>query len=150
VGFRVSWNNTRRVRMRSSFGLTLVALGVLALVGAGVADAAEPITVQLGPLNNSGESGNAVLSEEGTTKTKVVVTITGAPAGVGQPLHVHKGTCQQIDPKPAFGLTTLTDGKSETVIDVPIGDLRKGYAINGHKSAQEANTYVFCGNIASQ
>ena len=115
--------------MRSSFGLALVAVGFLALVGAGVAGAAEPITVQLGPLNNSGESGNAVLSEDGT-KTK--------------------GTCAQIDPKPAFGLTTLTDGKSETVIDVPIGDLRKGFAINGHKSAQEANTYVFCGNIASQ
>jgi hypothetical protein len=144
--FRVSSNNTRRVTMRSSFGLALV--GVLAL-GAGVAYAAEPITVQLGPLNNSGESGNAVLSEDGM-KTKVVVTINGAPAGVGQPLHVHKGTCQQIDPKPAYGLTTLTDGKSETVIDVPIGDLRNGYAINGHKSAQEANTYVFCGNIASQ
>jgi hypothetical protein len=136
--------------MRASFfSLTLAAIGVLALAGAGVANAAEPITVQLGPLNNSGESGNAVLSEDGT-KTKVVVTINGAPAGVGQPLHVHKGTCAQIDPKPAFGLTTLTDGKSETVIDVPIGDLRKGYAINGHKSAQEANTYVFCGNIASQ
>ena len=135
--------------MRASFGLTLVAAGVLAFVGAGVASAAEPITVQLGPLNSSGESGTAVLSEDGT-KTKVVVTITGAPAGVGQPLHVHKGTCAQIDPKPAFGLTTLTDGKSTTTIDVPIGDLRKGYAINGHKSAQEANTYVFCGNIASQ
>ena len=58
--------------------------------------------------------------------------------------------CLNGDPKPAFGLTTLTDGKSETTIDVPIGDLRKGYAINGHKSAQEANTYVFCGNIATQ
>ncbi len=137
--------------MLRSFGSTLVAVGVLALVGAGVANAAEPITVQLGPLNSSGESGTAVLSEEAAgTKTKVVVNIKGAPAGVGQPLHVHKGTCAQIDPKPTFGLTTLTDGKSETVIDVQIGDLRKGFAINGHKSAQEANTYVFCGNIASQ
>ena len=135
--------------MLRSLNLTLVAVGVLALVAAGVADAAEPITVRLTPLNSSGESGNAVLSDEGA-KTKVVVTITGAPAGVGQPLHVHKGTCAQLDPKPAFGLTTLTDGKSETVIDVAIGDLRNRYAINGHKSAQEANTYVFCGNIASQ
>jgi hypothetical protein len=135
--------------MRRSFSLTLVAVGVLAVVGAGVANAAEPITVPLTPLNNSGESGKAVLSEVGA-KTKVVVTISGAPAGVGQPLHVHKGTCAQLDPKPAYGLTTLTDGKSETTIDVPIGDLRRGYAINGHKSAQEAKTYVFCGNIASQ
>ena len=135
--------------MLRSCSLALVAVGVLALVGAGVADAAEPITVPLTPLNNSGESGNAVLSEEGA-KTKVVVTINGAPAGVGQPVHVHKGTCAQLDPQPAFGLTTLTDGKSTTVIDVAIGDLRNRYAINGHKSAQDANTYVFCGNIASQ
>lgn len=135
--------------MLRSVGLALAVLGILAVGGAGVGYGAEPITVQLGPLNNSGESGTAVLTDAGP-KTKVVVEIKGAPAGVGQPLHVHKGTCAQLDPKPAWGLTTLTGGKSETTIDVPIGDLRKGYAINGHKSAQEASTYVFCGNIPSQ
>jgi hypothetical protein len=135
--------------MLRSVGLALALLGILAVGGAGVVYAAEPITVQLGPQNNSGESGTAVLTDAGA-KTKVVVVIKGAPAGVGQPLHVHKGTCAQLDPKPAYGLTTLTGGKSETTIDVPIGDLRKGYAINGHKSAQEASTYVFCGNIPAQ
>jgi Cu/Zn superoxide dismutase len=134
--------------MLRSVGLAAVAVGVL-LVGAALADAAEPINVQLTPRNNSGESGTAVLTEAGA-KTKVVVEIRGAPAGVGQPLHVHKGTCAQLDPKPAYGLTTLTGGKSETTIDVPIGDLRRGFAINGHKSAQEASVYVFCGNIPSQ
>jgi hypothetical protein len=135
--------------MLRSLGLTLAAVAVLAVGGAGLADAAEPITVQLTPQNNSGESGTAVLTDAGP-KTKVVVEVKGAPAGVGQPLHVHKGTCAQLDPKPAYGLTTLSGGKSETTIDVPIGDLRKGYAINGHKSAQEASTYVFCGNIPAQ
>jgi Cu/Zn superoxide dismutase len=135
--------------MLRSLGLTLAAVAVLAVGGAGLADAAEPITVQLTPQNNSGESGTAVLTDAGP-KTKVVVEVKGAPAGVGQPLHVHKGTCAQLDPKPAYGLTTLSGGKSETTIDVPIGDLRKGFAINGHKSAQEASTYVFCGNIPGQ
>jgi hypothetical protein len=37
-----------------------------------------------------------------------------------------------------LGAHDPTGGKSETTIDVPIGDLRKGYAINGHKSAQES------------
>jgi hypothetical protein len=129
--------------------LTLAVVGVLTVGGAAVADAAEPITVQLTPQNNSGESGTAVLTDAGP-KTKVVIEIKGAPAGVAQPVHVHKGTCAQLDPKPAYGLTTLSAGKSETMIDVPIGDLRKGYAINGHKSAQEANTYVFCGNVPTQ
>jgi Cu/Zn superoxide dismutase len=135
--------------MLRSLGLTLAAVAVLAVGGAGLADAAEPITVQLTPQNNSGESGTAVLTDAGP-KTKVVVEVKGAPAGVGQPLHVHKGTCAQLDPKPAYGLTTLSGGKSETTIDVPIGDLRKGYAINGHKSAQDIKTYVFCGSIAAK
>ena len=68
--------------MRASFGLDTGCGRLPGAPGAGAASAAEPITVQLGPLNNSGESGNAVLSEDGN-KTKVVVTITGAPAGVG-------------------------------------------------------------------
>jgi hypothetical protein len=112
-----------------------------------VAYAAGPVTIQLTPQNNSGESGTATLTEVGA-KTKVVVAIKGAPAGVGQPLHVHKGTCAKLDPAPAYGLTTLTEGKSETTIDVPLTNLQQGgYAINGHKSAQDAKTYVFCGNI---
>jgi hypothetical protein len=115
--------------------------------GIGLADAAGPVIVQLTPQNNSGESGTATLTEVGA-KTKVVVAVNGAPAGVAQPLHVHKGPCAKLDPKPAYGLTTLTNGKSETTIDVPLMQLQTGgFAVNGHKSAQEANTYVFCGNI---
>ena len=39
----------------------------------------------------------------------------------------------------------------ETVIDVPLSTLQKEqFAINGHKSAAEASTYVFCGNIGPQ
>ena len=106
------------------------------------------VNVNLGPLNNSGESGTATLSDVGGNKTKVVITVTGQPANVPQPVHVHIGSCAQLDPAPAYGLTTLTDGKSETVIDQPLSSLQQGrFAINGHKSAQEASTYVFCGNI---
>ena len=133
--------------MTRSLALALALAGLLGIVGAGLAEAAGPVTVQLAPQNNSGESGTATLTADGT-KTKVAVVIKGGPAGVPQPLHVHKGTCAQLDPKPAYGLTTLTGGKSETTIDVPLTQLQTGgFAINGHKSAQDANTYVFCGNI---
>jgi hypothetical protein len=132
--------------MTRTLGLVL-AVGGLLVTGIGLADAAGPVTIQLTPQNNSGESGTAVLTEVGA-KTKVVVSINGAPAGAAQPLHVHKGTCAQLDPAPAFGLTTLSGGKSETTIDIPLTNLQQGgYAINGHKSAQDAKTYVFCGNI---
>jgi hypothetical protein len=128
--------------------LAVVAVAAVSL--AGTARAAGPTTVQLTPQNNSGESGTATLSEEGT-KTKVVVDVKGGPKGVPQPIHVHKGTCAKLDPKPAYGLTTLADGKSETTIDVPLATLEAGgFAINGHKSAQDVKTYVFCGNIAAK
>jgi len=133
--------------MIRSLALALAMAGMLGVAGASLAEAAGPVIVQLTPQNNSGETGTATLTEQGT-KTKVVVGINGAPAGVAQPLHVHKGTCAKLDPKPAYGLTTLTDGKSETTIDVSLTALQTGgFAINGHKSAQDANTYVFCGNI---
>jgi hypothetical protein len=96
--------------MFRTIGWALAVSGLLT-AGSGLADAAEPITVQLGQQNNSGESGTAVLTDAGP-KTKVVIDIKGAPAGVGQPVHVHKGTCAQLDPAPAYGLTTLANGKS--------------------------------------
>lgn len=136
--------------MARSLSRMLTVAAVIAVAAAGTARAAGPTTVQLTPQNNSGESGTATLTEQGT-KTKVVVDVKGAPAGVAQPLHVHKGPCAQLDPKPAYGLATLTNGKSETTIDVPLASLEAGgFAINGHKSAQDVNTYVFCGDIPAK
>jgi hypothetical protein len=133
--------------MLRSLGPVLVLVATAIFVSGTFAEA-QDVSVKLGPQNSSGESGTATLSDVGGNKTKVVIAVTGQPANVPQPVHVHKGTCAQIDPAPAYGLTTLTDGKSETVIDQPLSSLqRERFAINGHKSAQEANTYVFCGDI---
>lgn len=136
--------------MARSLSRMLTGAAVIVMAAAGTARAVGPTTVQLTPQNNSGESGTATLTEQGT-KTKVVVDVKGAPAGVAQPLHVHKGACAKLDPKPAYGLATLTNGKSETTIDVPLASLEAGgFAINGHKSAQDVNTYVFCGDIPAK
>jgi hypothetical protein len=133
--------------MARYLSLALALAGILAIAGTGPAQAAGPVTVPLTPQNSSGETGTATLTPDGN-KTKVVVAINGSPAGAAQPLHVHKGTCTKLDPAPAYGLTTLSNGKSETTIDVPLNTLQTGaFAINGHKSAQDAKTYVFCGNI---
>lgn len=103
---------------------------------------------RLSPQRNSGESGTATLTKQGDKQTKVVLSVTGAPAGVSQPVHIHKGTCAKLDPKPAFPLSPLVNGRSETVVNASIDELSKGgYAINGHKSAQEVSTYVFCGDL---
>jgi len=125
-----------------------LALGVL-LVGAGsVALAADSATTILKAQNGSGETGTATLTKEGDSKTKVVLEIQGAPSGTNQPVHIHKGPCSKLDPKPAYPLSPVVNGKSETTVNASLDSLEKGgYAINGHKSAQEAATYVFCGDI---
>jgi hypothetical protein len=125
--------------------LTVLVLGVTSF-----ALAADSSSVKLEPQNSSGESGTATLTKAGDTKTKVVLEVQGAPAGVSQPVHIHKGTCANLDPKPAYPLSPVVNGKSETTVNVSLDSLEKGgYAINGHKSAQEAKTYVFCGPITS-
>jgi hypothetical protein len=107
--------------------------------------AADSATVKLSPQSGSGESGTATLTKQGDKQTKVVLSVTGGSGS--QPVHIHKGTCAQLDPKPAYPLSPLVNGKSETVVNASLDDLEKGYAINGHKSAQDVKTYVFCGDI---
>jgi LPXTG-motif cell wall-anchored protein len=128
----------------------LVALAVagLLLVSATAVFAADPVNVTLTAQNDSGENGAAVLTDLGNGKVRVEVNVTGAPAGVAQPLHIHQGTCANLTAKPTYPLTSAMDGVSVTEIDANLADLQNGdFAINGHKSAEEASVYVFCGNI---
>ncbi len=109
--------------------------------------AAEPMTVKLEPQNNSGESGTATLTAAGK-QTKVSIEITGQPAGVNQPVHIHKGTCDKLDPKPTYPLKPVVNGKSVSTVKASMDDLMTGgFAINGHKSTKDIKDYVFCGNI---
>jgi hypothetical protein len=126
-----------------------VALSLL-LFGAPFALAADSATAKLAPQNNSGESGTATLTKAGDNQTKVVLEVKGAPSGGPQPVHIHKGTCDKLDPKPTYPLSPLVNGKSETTVNASLDSLEKGgYAINGHKSPQEVSTYVFCGTIGT-
>jgi hypothetical protein len=133
------------------FGKLLVLLLALQLPGlTSVAFAADSATVKLQPQNASGESGTATLTKAGANQTKVVLEVTGAPSGASQPVHIHKGSCAKLDPKPAYPLSPVVNGKSETTVTASLDSLAKGgYAINGHKSAQDVATYVFCGDISS-
>lgn len=105
------------------------------------------MTITLGAQNDSGESGTATLSET-DGKTKVVVDVGNAPSGVPQPAHIHTGAC----PTPGgivYPLTNLIDGTSETVLDVDLATLKSQLplALNVHKSAEESNAYVSCGDL---
>jgi hypothetical protein len=133
------------------FGKLLAIMMVVLLPGmTSLVFAADSATAKLEPQNSSGESGTAKLTKAGANQTKVVLEVKGAPSGASQPVHIHKGTCAKLDPKPAYPLSPVVNGKSETTVNASLDSLEKGgYAINGHKSAQDVATYVFCGDISS-
>lgn len=107
-----------------------------------------PLTIKLNAQNMSGQSGTATLTPEGD-KTKVVIETMNAPAGVGQPVHIHLGTCAKLDKAPKWNLEALKDGKSTTMVPASLATIMKeASAINVHKSAAEVAVYVACGDIA--
>jgi hypothetical protein len=107
----------------------------------------EKVTVTLNAQNNSGEKGTATLEETGG-KVKVTLSLTGAPAGVTQPAHIHTGTCATIGGV-LYPLTFPMDGTSETTLNVTMAQLKEQMplALNVHKSQAEASVYYSCGDL---
>jgi len=107
------------------------------------------ITIQLAAQNNSGQSGTAELTDMGNGMTRVVLNLANSPAGP-QPVHIHQGTCANLNPQPLFPLTNLANGRSETMVNAPLATiLAQPHAINAHKSPQEVSVYVACGNVVA-
>lgn len=106
--------------------------------------------ITLNSQNNSGESGTATLTEA-DGRVKVVLALGGAPVGILQPAHIHTGTCANLGGV-KFPLENVLDGKSETLVGASFDALfsSEALAINVHKSQQEANIYVACGDLGSQ
>lgn len=126
-------------------GAFAVALTTIALLPTNT-EAQQSVTIALSPQNNSGQTGTAVLTTEGSG-TKVVITLSNAPGP--HPAHIHSGSC----PTPGavvFPLTSVANGRSETVVAASIADiLRAPHAINVHKSPQEIPVYTSCGNVTA-
>ncbi len=117
--------------------------------GAKKGGGAKTVNVRMAAQNKSKETGTAKLTAMGADKTKVEITLKGAPKGTPQPAHIHEGTCAKLDPKPKWGLENVVDGKSTTEVPVGLAEIQKGtYAVNVHKSGEDIKTYVSCGNIA--
>ncbi|MCC6630356.1 MAG: hypothetical protein IT340_23485 [Chloroflexi bacterium] len=130
-------------------GLMLsLTLGVTAgLVTALPVAAQAPVTITLNPQSNSGITGTAVLTPQGT-QTRVLLTIKGGPAGVSHPAHIHTGTCANLNPRPAYPLSNVQNGTSETLVNASLQQIMASqHAINVHKSPQEASIYVACGDL---
>ncbi len=131
--------------------MKLMIVSTLAAVGLIAAQAAfaqsGPMTVDLKAQNNSGETGTVTFTPQGD-KTQVVLKMTGAPAGVAQPVHIHDGSCANLDAKPRIPLQSVSNGSSTTLVDMKLDDIMKqGGAINVHKSAADLKVYVACGDL---
>ncbi|HEX3469126.1 MAG TPA: hypothetical protein VHT05_13690 [Candidatus Elarobacter sp.] len=130
-------------------GALIAAATAQTMAPMSMSHAKEPLQIKLLPQNNSGESGTATLmdSEKG-----LIVKVHMTPASdLDQPAHIHKGTCDKLDPKPTYPLKTIMKGESETTVpDVTIAQLEKApFAINVHKSTTELPVYVSCGSIVA-
>lgn len=107
------------------------------------------VIVPLSAVNNSGESGTAIIKDNGTTVT-VEVSLTKAPANSQQPIHIHKGSCPGVGVV-VYPLAPLMNGKSVTTIHVTYDELLKQLplALNVHQSQSAIQSYVACGDIKS-
>lgn len=112
------------------------------------AQAQSPLVVQLQPQGGSGVSGTATLTDMGGGRTQVVVRVStgGNPT---MPGHIHDGSCPNVGAV-RFPLNTVMNGTSTSEVNTTIADLLRGtFAINLHKSPQEASVYTSCGNVVA-
>ncbi|HEX8598828.1 MAG TPA: hypothetical protein VF952_09980 [Chloroflexia bacterium] len=130
------------------FVIVVAAVFAIMALGGTRATYAQPetVTVNMMEENGSGQNGTATLTMQGDM-LMVMVNISGGSSSP-QPAHIHRGTCANLDPKPAYPLTSVVNGMSETSVAVSLTELVNGeYAINVHKSGPEAAVYVSCGDI---
>ena len=115
---------------------------------AGASNAAAVKHFHMYAQNESMQSGTVTLLGEADGTTIVRVRVAN-PGPDPEPAHIHVGPCAKLNPKPSYALTPLVDGVSQTKIDQPVEALvAHGFAVNVHKSAKEASTYVSCGDLS--
>jgi len=130
--------------------VALLALGIFAVSPAAAADG-DTLEIDLNGYEGFDFNGTAVITEENGAVT-VDIQVEGADVEGGHPVHIHQGTCNELDPNPLYALADIdADGQSSTLVDgVTIDDLlAEPHAINAHLSATDIGTYVSCGAIAA-
>lgn len=106
-------------------------------------------TVTMKEQNGSKQIGTATIVDV-DGKAKVTVKVTAGTKDIPQPAHIHIGAC----PTPgavAYPLSGVVNGMSETTLSISTTELmsKLPLAVNVHKSADDAKTYVSCGDIVA-
>jgi hypothetical protein len=106
------------------------------------------LNLKLYAQNRPGETGIATLDQI-PGGVMIVVKMSGGQNG-SQPIHIHTGTCANLEPFPKYSLTNVVHGSSTTTISgITLGDLLKGeYVIDVHESSADIKRYVACAAIA--
>jgi plastocyanin len=135
---------------RSSGGLAQNSPSPSTTPGTTITPSPTPITpevrVVLDQQNKSNEIGEATLSER-LGKAHVVLVLNNAPT-TAQPAHIHMGSCAKLGAV-KYNLNPVTNGRSETDLEVSLAEVlsNQPIAVNVHKSTQQVNTYVSCGDV---
>lgn len=115
--------------------------------GTGGAVDAQSLTINLVDWSDTGVTGTATLTEDGSV-TQVSVAIDGPGITGGHELHIHNGTCAT----PGSATYTLTpinaNGTSTSSINLTLDQLTQGnYFINVHPDEANWDDWMVCGNI---
>jgi hypothetical protein len=103
-------------------------------------------TVTMNAQGSSGQSGTAVLTDNGNGTTTVKITTMGGSDTGMQAAHIHTGTCGS-NGAVMYPLTSLAQGTSSSTVMASLSALTGGkYYINVHNSAA-LTTIQTCGNI---
>jgi hypothetical protein len=105
-----------------------------------------PVTVTLAEMNGSGKSGTAQL-HSGAASVDVTIEIDGT--STGEPIHVHKGTCDAPGEEIVHdvGFTNADLGQGQIFVTLP--ELATGeYVMDIHKA--DGSDVVMCGAIPEQ
>ncbi|MEE9198814.1 MAG: CHRD domain-containing protein [Dehalococcoidia bacterium] len=105
----------------------------------------EMVVIDLGELNDSGQTGTATLTAMGG-QTKVEINATAGVSGIQ---HIHSGSCDNLGGV-AHDLGTIgAEGTSVTVVDASLESLMAGeFAVNLHDK-DNPGIYTSCGDISA-
>lgn len=111
----------------------------------------DKLVFEFTPLNNSGQTGTAIIEDNQDGKAVVTLTmsaLSGTDFIEPQLAHIHAGTCAQTLMTPMeFSLESVQDGTSITPLSISTADLMDAtthLSIDLHKSTKESNLIVNC------
>lgn len=128
----------------------VLALVLVAAIPGVTAAKSKHLTVNMQALSGSGQSGTATIARTSGGNLTVTIALSGEPAGVSEPAHIHPGSCANVNPVPKVVLSPVVDGKSVTTIPAPTSSPGARSILVHKGSGADAKIYVACGDIPTQ